>query len=81
MPTHALVMLLAGIGIPVLAALNARLGSQIGAPATAAFILFLVALCATTVVMLATGRQWFDGLAAQPRHLFLGGVLVAFYVL
>ncbi|ABV94426.1 conserved hypothetical protein [Dinoroseobacter shibae DFL 12 = DSM 16493] len=74
-------MLLAGIGIPVLAALNARLGSQIGAPATAAFILFLVALCATTVVMLATGRQGFDGLAAQPRHLFLGGVLVAFYVL
>jgi transporter family-2 protein len=81
MHAQALIMLLAGIGIPVLAALNARLGSQIGAPATAAFILFLVALAVATVAMMATGRQGFAALPAQPKHLFLGGVLVAFYVL
>lgn len=81
MPTHALIMLLAGICIPVLAALNARLGTQIGAPFTAGFILFLVALTVATGVMLATGRQGFAALPAQPKHLFLGGVFVAFYVL
>jgi transporter family-2 protein len=74
-------MLLAGIGIPVLAALNARLGSLVGAPATAAFILFLVALCASGAVMLATGRQGLAALPAQPKHLLLAGVLIAFYVL
>ena len=38
MPLHALTMLLAGFGIPVLAALNARLGGHIGSPAAAAVI-------------------------------------------
>ncbi|MGB7242424.1 MAG: DMT family transporter [Sulfitobacter sp.] len=80
--THsALIMLLAGIGIPLLAALNAALGVRIGSPAVAAFVLFAIALGATTLVMLATGPQALSKLASAPRHLFLGGVLVAFYVL
>ncbi len=36
MPTQALIMFAAGIGIPLLAALNARLGANIGSPAAAA---------------------------------------------
>lgn len=82
MSHHALIMLAAGLGIPLLAALNARLGANIGSPAAAAFILFLVALAATGAAMLATGgSDALKALAGQPRHLFLGGVLVAFYVL
>jgi bacterial/archaeal transporter family-2 protein len=77
---YALVMLAAGIGIPVLAALNAALGQRIGSPATAAFCLFLVALAGTGAVLLATGGA-FRALPAQPKHLFLAGLLVAFYVL
>jgi bacterial/archaeal transporter family-2 protein len=77
---YALVMLAAGIGIPILAALNASLGQRIGSPATAAFCLFLVALAGTAMVLLATGSA-FRGLPGQPRHLFLAGLLVAFYVL
>ena len=42
---YAAVMTLAGIGIPVLAALNARLGGRIGSPAAAATVLFAVAFC------------------------------------
>lgn len=46
---YALIMQAAGIGIPVLAALNAQLGNRIGSPAAAATVLFIVALCATGV--------------------------------
>lgn len=81
MTQHALIMLAAGIGIPVLAALNARLGANIGSPAAAAFVLFIVALSATCVVMLITGPAALAQLAGQPWHLFLAGLLVAFYVL
>ena len=35
-------MLLTGIGIPVLAALNAQLGNRIGSSAAAATVLFVV---------------------------------------
>ena len=85
MPTttiYALTMLAAGIGIPVLAALNAALGTRMAAPAAAAAILFVVALGATIVVLFATsGPQALARAAGAPRYLFLAGLLVAFYVL
>ena len=39
MPTYAITMLAAGIGIPVLAAMNAALGRYLGAPMLAGAIL------------------------------------------
>ncbi|WP_417742756.1 DMT family transporter [Salipiger sp.] len=81
MPIHALTMLAAGIGIPVLAALNARLGGYIGSPAAAAFILFIVALSAATVVMFVTDPRPVARAVDAPKYLFLAGLFVAFYVL
>jgi bacterial/archaeal transporter family-2 protein len=79
---YALIMLAAGIGIPVLAALNAQLGNRIGSPAAAATILFIVALCATTATLVLTsGVTPLANVPAQPKHLLLAGFLVAFYVL
>jgi transporter family-2 protein len=78
---YAFVMLAAGIGIPILAALNASLGQRIASPAVAAFCLFLVALGATGLVVAIVGGGAFKALPGQPKHLFLGGLLVAFYVL
>lgn len=78
---HALIMLLAGVGIPILAALNARLGANIGAPAAAATVLFAVAFCTAAVAAVLTGMHGFARLAGQPWHLFLAGGLIAFYVL
>lgn len=78
---YALTMFAAGIGIPTLAALNAALGQKIGSPATAAFILFIVAGLTTTVAMLVTGPGALKAIPAQPKHLLLAGVLIAFYVL
>lgn len=79
---YAFIMLAAGIGIPVLAALNAQLGGRIGSPAAAAVILFAVAFAGAVLTMVATGGG--GALAAapsQPPKLFLAGLLVAFYVL
>lgn len=81
MPIYALTMLVAGIGIPVLAALNAALGVRMGSPAGAATILFCVALSATVAVLLITGPSALARAAGAPKHLFLGGLMVAFYVL
>lgn len=81
MAQHALIMLLAGIGIPILAALNAALGVRIGSPAAAATVLFIVACIACALVMILTAPQALAQLAMVPRHLLLAGLLIAFYVL
>ncbi|MEO9864649.1 MAG: DMT family transporter [Yoonia sp.] len=76
-----LIMLAAGIGVPVLAALNAALGRTIGSPAVAAATLFLVAFASAAIVALLTAPQAAAKIATAPKHLLLGGVLIAFYVL
>jgi transporter family-2 protein len=81
MLTQAAIMFTAGIGIPVLAALNARLGANIGSPAAAAAVLFVVAFVAAGATMIITGPGALRALPGQPPHLFLAGVLIAFYVL
>lgn len=81
MAYYAGIMLVAGMGIPLLAALNAALGQHLGSPASAAMILFVVALISATAVALATGLGPVLLVASAPKHLLLGGVLVAFYVL
>jgi transporter family-2 protein len=79
---YAAVMLAAGIGIPILAALNAQLGGRIGSPAAAATVLFVVAFCGAVLTMLlTTGAGPLKAAPAQPKHLFLAGLLVAFYVI
>lgn len=76
------IMLAAGFGIPMLAALNAQLGARLASPAAAAVVLFAVALLGAVVFMLVTrGGAGLARLPGQPLHLFLGGLLVCFYVL
>ncbi|KMK66240.1 DMT family transporter [Puniceibacterium sp. IMCC21224] len=81
MPIYALTMLLAGFGIPVLAALNAALGGRIGSPLAAATILFCVALLVSGLLLIATGPQVLMRAGGAPKHLYTGGLLVAFYVI
>lgn len=78
---YALVMFTAGLGIPVLAALNAALGQRIGSPATAATVLFVVAFLCAAVAMMLTDPKAITRLAGQPPVLFLAGAFIAFYVL
>lgn len=79
---HAALMFAAGVGIPLLAALNAVLGQRLGSPIAAAVVLFAVAFAVALVLLVLTGGQ---GALAQVPHqppvLFLAGCLVAFYIL
>ncbi len=79
---YAIIMLAAGVGVPVLAALNAQLGARIGSPAAAAAVIFLIgSVIAALVAFLLQHGSAFGLVASQPRHLFLAGVLIAFYLL
>ena len=78
---YAFVMFLAGLGIPALAALNAALGKHISAPFVASAVLFTVALISSVVVVLIHGGIPLAKLIDAPKHLFLAGCLIAFYVL
>ncbi len=74
-------MVLAGVGIPVMAAINSTLGVKIGHPIAAGFVLLVVGAAITGVVLAAVGpppRAALSGVA--PQHFF-GGIFVAFYVL
>ena len=81
MLNYALLMLAAGVGVPVLAALNAALGKHIAAPFVASIVLFTVALICSAVVVLIQGGIPMAKLIDAPKHLFLAGCLIAFYVL
>jgi transporter family-2 protein len=78
---HYVIMLAAGLGVPVLAALNTELGRSIGSPAVAAATLFTIAFVCAAIVALLTAPQAVTRLATAPKHLLLAGVLIAFYLL
>ena len=79
---YAGLMLVAGFGIPILAALNAGLGARIGSPLLATVLAFAVALgCALVTVAIAgvspTAAAW----RAAPAPFYAGGAFMAFYLL
>ena len=76
------IMLAAGVGIPILAALNAQLGARIGAPIAAGVVAMTVALAVAVVAVSVTGQvRALMQVPAQPVWLLLAGVLMAFYLL
>jgi transporter family-2 protein len=80
--TYALVMLAAGVGIPIMAALNGGLGTKLQSPVLAASILFSVAFfVALAVLMLTEGIPSKLPIKSTPWYLYCGGIFVIFYVL
>ena len=81
-PTFAIIMLLTGIGIPILAALNGGLGGRLGSPLAASMILFGLAFLIATTGALATGSIGQIRFSSDiPFHFYFGGLFVAFYVI
>ncbi len=78
---YAPIMLIAGIGVPILAVLNAGLGKELGSAPAACVILSLVALVTSAVILLATGPQAILNTFSSSKHLFFGGVLFIVYIL
>lgn len=77
----SVVMIAAGIGIPIMAALNSGLGARLGSPVTASSILLAVALLASLVFTLSRPLPAASLLSATPLQFFMGGFFVAFYIL
>lgn len=79
---YALVMLVAGIGIPVMAALNAGMGTRLENSMLASTVLFVVAIVAALcALLLFQGMPSSPPFNAVPLHFYLGGFFVVFYVL
>ncbi|WP_445365187.1 DMT family transporter [Microbulbifer sp. ANSA001] len=75
-------MLLAGVGIPVMATLNSGLGVKLGSSALATTLLFFIGLVISSVYLFKTegipGEIFHKGIS---WYFYLGGILVAFYIL
>lgn len=79
---HAALMFAAGMGIPLLAGLNAALGQRMGSPVAAGAVLFAVAFAAALLVLVVTGQgAALAKVQGQPPVLFLAGCLMVFYLL
>lgn len=75
----AILMTAAGVGIPIMAALNSGLGVRIASPWAATFIMFLVGLIASGAVLAINGLPKTP--FGAPPAFYAGGLLVAFYAL
>ena len=76
----SLLMLAAGVAIPVMAAWNSKLGVEIESPWAAAFILFVLGTVICGIAMLILGLPKHGWFSAPPLY-YAGGFVVAFYVL
>jgi bacterial/archaeal transporter family-2 protein len=77
---YGLVMLAAGIGVPILGAMNARLGTSLGSPQIAVLILIVVAGVTMALVTLFTGFP--KTLKADvPFYVYGAGLLFLIYIL
>ena len=79
---YALLMLAAGLGIPIMAALNGSLGAKLQSPALATVILFIVGgLSALSFLLITEGIPRFNVETNVPKYSYFGGVFVIFYIL
>ena len=79
---YAGIMFVAGLGIPIMAALNGGLGRQLQSPALAAAILFLMGLLIALAYLLITqGLPKIVYSANIPWYFYSGGFFVMFYIL
>lgn len=78
---YALLMIVAGFGIPIMAALNGNLGTKLHNPLLATTVLFIVGGVSSFVYMVLSGGT--PKLTSQepiPFYFYMGGLLVAFYI-
>ena len=79
---YSSIMLAAGLGIPVMAALNGGLGTKLQSPALAATILFSVGLIIALANLVVTkGIPSALYLSDIPWYFYSGGFFVMFYIL
>ena len=77
----ALLMFLTGIGIPIMATFNSGLGTQLGSPAAASLILFVVGGLLAGAILLFVGTPSAESFHFERPYLYTGGFFVLFYIL
>ncbi len=78
---YASLMLVAGLGIPIMAALNGNLGAKLHSPTLATTILFIVggAISLGYLLLSGTGTK-LNNEQPIPVYFYLGGIFVSFYI-
>ena len=78
---YAVLMLVAGLGIPVMAALNGGLGEKLQSPALATTILFMVGIVVSLgFLFIFEGMPKLNTQTSIPIYSYLGGLFVIFYI-
>lgn len=77
--SYAGIMLLAGMAIPVMAAMSGGIGVRVANPSFATAMVFGVAFLLAAIAAVLTGLPRLGQVAAVPPWLYLGGACVAFY--
>ncbi|NQZ80167.1 MAG: DMT family transporter [Colwellia sp.] len=79
---YALLMSVAGMGIPIMAALNGNLGIKLNSPALATVILFIVGgVVSLAYLFMSGGMSKLPIKESIPITSYLGGLFVIFYIL
>jgi transporter family-2 protein len=79
---YSLLMLVAGLGIPIMAALNGSLGVKIQSPALATSILFIVGgIISLGFLYVSRGMPKYIPFESIPVYSYFGGFFVIFYIL
>ncbi len=79
---YAIVMFMAGVGIPIMGALSGGLGARLQSPALAAVILFVVGfVIAVVYLFMVEGIPRSIPNVSIPIQYYLGGVFIIFYTL
>lgn len=73
-------MLAAGVGIPIMAAMNAGLGVRIQSPMSAVFVLCSVALLISAVLLTFSAKPSWNMMATAPPIFYVGGAFFVFYI-
>ena len=81
MLSFATIMLLAGIGIPIMAAMTSALGKHLGSPVAASAFAFFTAFCIALLALMIADKSFVKQIPSAPKYLFVAGTFIAFYVL
>ena len=81
MLSFAIIMLLAGIGIPIMAAMTSSLGKHLSSPVAASAFAFFIAFCISLLALMIVDKSFVKQIPSAPKYLFVAGAFVAFYVL
>ena len=81
MISFATIMLIAGIGIPVMAAMTSSLGKHLGSPVAASAFAFLMSFCIALLALVFADKSFIKQIPSVPKYFFVAGAFIAFYVL